>query len=328
MQLLHPAPLGLVRADVLHRRRHEPAEQRDELDLLVRERVGRLPGDGQHPDRPRADRQRRDELAAQAERDEQTVLRELRVGEVVAHDRMAGEHALQHGALERADAAGREQLVRAAAGGGDRRRRVVLDEHDRRAVERNEAAQLDDERAERLLDLQRRAERAGAAVRRLERVDVAAELVAKRLGLARAHQPESRLLLQTAHEPADDEPAEDEDAGGERRAVAPEARRPEVVRPPPLVEEQERDQQQRRDDPADQPVPERALDHDEDQRPAHLASVLVGEDRRVRGDDGGVEDERGEAEPRPRSSDPRRASTNSITVPTASTPVTAHAAAA
>ena len=39
-ELLDAAPLGLVRADVLDGRRHEAPEQRDELDLVLAERVG------------------------------------------------------------------------------------------------------------------------------------------------------------------------------------------------------------------------------------------------------------------------------------------------
>ena len=50
-QLLDRLPLGLVGADVLDRGRDEAAEQRDELDLLGRERVGLDARERDHPDR-------------------------------------------------------------------------------------------------------------------------------------------------------------------------------------------------------------------------------------------------------------------------------------
>ena len=75
------------------------------------------------------------------------------------------------------------------------RRGVAFDEDDRRPLEGHEAAQLADERAERLVELERGAESARAAVRRLEDVDAVAELVAQplrlcgaRLGAARARR--------------------------------------------------------------------------------------------------------------------------------------------
>ena len=230
MQLLDAPPLRVVGADVLHRSRDEAAEQRHELDLLVRERVGVEARDREHPDRTRADEQRSEDPAVEPERDEQAILVVRAVGEIAAHDRLAGENLLERRAREPADGPGRQDFVRADAGRRDRRRRVVLDEDDRDAVERHDLLQLLDERAERVLDLERRAERARATVRRLERVDVVAELVSQRLRLLCAREPELRLLVQAAHEPADDETREQQHADRERDAVGGEAGRAEVLR--------------------------------------------------------------------------------------------------
>ena len=112
-----------------------------------------------------------------------------RLLEVAPHDDPALEHLLEHRSLERPCTAGREDLVRAPAGGRHRRRRVPFDENDRCPLERDEATQLADEGAERRVELERRGERAGDAVRRLEDVGAPGELVAEpfRLGGARDH---------------------------------------------------------------------------------------------------------------------------------------------
>ena len=112
------------------------------------------------------------------ERDEAAVLRVLVVGELAPDDDLAVEHALEHRAVKRPLAPGGKHLGRAAACGGDRSRGVALDQHDRRALERHEPAYLADERAKRLLHLERGAERACAAVRRLEHVHTSAERIA------------------------------------------------------------------------------------------------------------------------------------------------------
>jgi len=58
--------LGLVGTDVLDGGGDEPAEERDELCLAGRERIDLGAGDRDHPDRPGAEHQRSDELAAQS----------------------------------------------------------------------------------------------------------------------------------------------------------------------------------------------------------------------------------------------------------------------
>ena len=186
-ELLDPSPLGLVGADVLHRGRDEAAEQRDELDLVLAERVGPVAREAEHPDRAGAEQEWRHQLAAQTEREELLVGGRVPLLEVAAHDHLSLEHALEQRALDRVAVPGREDLVRTAAGGRHRRRGVALDEDDRRPLEGKETAQLADERAERLVELERRAEGARAAVRGLEDVDAVAQLVAQpfRLGGAR-----------------------------------------------------------------------------------------------------------------------------------------------
>ena len=177
-QLLDGLPLGLVGADVLDRRRDEATEERHELDLLVREGIRLLPRERDHADRPCSENQGSDQLAVEPERDEAAVLRVLVVGELAPDDDLAVEHAVEHRAVKRPLAPGGKHLGRAAACGGDRSRGVALDQHDRRALERHEPAYLADERAKRLLHLERGAERACAAVRRLEHVHTSAERIA------------------------------------------------------------------------------------------------------------------------------------------------------
>ena len=83
--------------------------------------------------------------------------------------------------LEAANRSGRprrEDVGRAEPRRRDRARDIALDEHDRGAVERDEAADLADEGAECVLQLERGAERTRGAIRGLEHVDPASELVA------------------------------------------------------------------------------------------------------------------------------------------------------
>ena len=76
-----------------------------------------------HPDRPRAEQQRRDELAAEAERDQQLVLRVLVLGSGRGGRRSARRSTCSSTEpRERADVAGGKTLVRAATRGRHRRR--------------------------------------------------------------------------------------------------------------------------------------------------------------------------------------------------------------
>ena len=205
-QLLDRPALGLVRVDVLRGGRDEPAEQREQLDLLLLERVAAGADERQHPDRARAGDERRREPAAEAERDERLLLPVPRRLELAPVDGLVRrEHVLEQRAGERRRRARREGVVRAGAGGGHHARRAVLGEDDRDAVEREQAAQLADERAERLGELERRAQRARAAVDRVEEVGAPAELVAEGLRLRRPRLRARVLDAELPDERADDE---------------------------------------------------------------------------------------------------------------------------
>ena len=149
----------------------------------------------------------------------------LPVAEVAPYDDLAVEHALEQGALDRVAVAGREHFARAAAGGGHRGRGVALHEDDRRPLEGNEAAQLPDERAECLVELERRAEGARAAVRRLEDVDAVTELVAQPFRLGGAQLGAAPLGIEGVAQAPDDDAGEhpDEHAGEGRPPLKPRA---------------------------------------------------------------------------------------------------------
>src|SRR5437763_150972 len=82
---------------------------------------------------------------------------------------------------------------------------TVLGEHDRHAVEGHETAQLADEGAERLVHLERRAERACAAVRGVDQVGAPRELIAQAHRLLRPRARVQALHLEAPDEPADDQ---------------------------------------------------------------------------------------------------------------------------
>ena len=107
--------------------------------------------------------------------EEEPILRVFLVREILPHDDVAGEDPLEDGAGEGADAARRKDGVRSAPGGRHRAGEVVLDEDDRRPVERDQPAHLADERAERVLDLERRPECARAPVRVKRRATILIE---------------------------------------------------------------------------------------------------------------------------------------------------------
>ena len=112
---------------------------------------------------------------------------------------------LEQRPVDRPARAGRQHLVRAGAGDGHHLRDAVLAQHDRDPVEGQQPAHLADEGVEGLVELERGAERAGAAVGGLERVRAAAELVAQPLGIGRARLGDPGLAEQPQHQPADDQ---------------------------------------------------------------------------------------------------------------------------
>ena len=172
----------------------------------------------EHPDRARADRQRSDERlrrpSARAGAPPDTAGRRGRA----RYDRVPVEHLLEHGAFERAAVPGGNSssaprpAVAIVAAPSSSASTIASRSNG------TNAPQLADERAERLLELERGRERAGAAVRRLEHVDPTAELVAQRLRLAGARRPQP-ASCPGGDEPADDGPPRIEDPGRERHAV-------------------------------------------------------------------------------------------------------------
>ena len=88
----------------------------------------------------------------------------------------------------------------------------MLGEDQRDPVELERRADLPDEEPERLLHVERRRERPGAAVRELEAIRVAADLVAELLGLGGAGLRARRLPVELARQPAHDEPDDELDA--------------------------------------------------------------------------------------------------------------------
>ena len=236
-----------------------------------------------HPDRPRAEQERRDQLAAQAEVDELAVLRVRRVGEVAGGRRprrRARARAPSRGAGRRCPAG--RHVVRAAPGGRDRPRRVVLDEHDRRAVERHEPAHLADERAERLLDLERRPERARQRFAASSTSTRRPSASRRRSASAARSRAAPRLDVEPADEPADDQPRQEQQAGREGDAVPDEARpggAKSCTRHHSMNQKTGNEQRPAASDAAGEAVAKRRLDDDEDERAARLVAVLVREDR-------------------------------------------------
>ena len=96
---------------------------------------------------------------------------------------------------------------------------LALDEQDRGAVEGQQSAQLLDERRERHVEVERRAERARAAARRLEHVDPPPELVAQPLRLGGALLGGASLAPLHLHEPPDDAAERERDQPAEHERV-------------------------------------------------------------------------------------------------------------
>ena len=148
--------LGFVGADVLHRAAEEPAEERNELRLAVGERVRLSADEGDHADAFWADEKRRGEPATQAERHEVRLLGVLLLGHVLPVDDLpALRHFEQEGPRCRPARSGRKDRLGRGAGRRDHAGDAVVGEDDRRPVEWNQPAELADERAKRLLDLER-----------------------------------------------------------------------------------------------------------------------------------------------------------------------------
>ena len=193
-ELVRGRALGLVGAQVLDRRRDEPAEERHELDLLGAEGRGLGARDHERPDRPRPELQRREHARSHAELEQARLLGVAPVGDVLPVDGpVLVDHRLEDRAGDRDRGAGAEELLLGDPGGRHHDGAASLDEEDRGTVEGQEAAQLLDEGREGHVEVERGAERAGGAARRLLHVDPPAELVAEPLrfggALARRRAP-------------------------------------------------------------------------------------------------------------------------------------------
>ena len=116
----------------------------------------------------------------------------------------SADHRLETRARDRDRGAGSEELLVRDPGGRHHETAAPLDEQDRRAVERQQAAQLLDEGRERHVEVERGAERAGGAARGLAEVDASAELVAEPLGLRGTLLGGARLAALELDEASDD----------------------------------------------------------------------------------------------------------------------------
>jgi len=274
-ELVRSRPLRFVGADVLDCGRDDPTEQRYEFDLLREECIRLRAHEPEHPDRSGTNLQGRDEPTLQAERKEIFLFRiAIRLHRRPV-DELAFEHFLQHRPPYRPRGAGREDRVGPPSRDGHHLGAAAFDQDDRDAVEVDQPTELPDEGAERLVDFQRRAEGSRTSVRRLEQVHATAELVPKRLGLAGSRLGDRRFVPQTADEPAHDQAGNEEDAERKGHSVPHEARTAEMVRAPPLRQDEKREQRNRDTCCAEEAVAERALDDDEDQSPPRGTPVFV-----------------------------------------------------
>ena len=191
---------------------------------------------------------------------------------------------------------GREDLVGRPAGDGHHVRDAAFGEDDRRPVERDQAAQLADEGAERLVEVERRRECPRAAAGRFEQVDAAGELIAQVLGLGGLCARDRGLPAQTSDQPADDHAGDQQEPERERDAVEDEVRGPEPVarattRGTRAAAGAGRERRRRPEARSGAPPRRR-----ERRAPSEPAAVLEAEEERVEADDRGVEGQRERAE--------------------------------
>jgi hypothetical protein len=187
-------PLGGVCADVLDCGRELAGELGDQLDFVLAEAVRLFPGDGEDPERLTAERERGHHARLETELGELLFLRVARlVRHVSTHDRLpASEHVFDHGADHGTRDPAREEAVSTAAGIPHDHGLVTLDEDDREAVELEDAPHLAEEPFESLVLFERRSERPGHPVHRLELVAASAEAVAQ---LLEEDLPDRRVRL-------------------------------------------------------------------------------------------------------------------------------------
>ena len=250
-KLLRRIPLGRVRAHVLNRETDLPREQRDQVDLVGRERVHRLAGDRKHPKQLRSRRERRDDAGPKPDPGQLLLLRVLRIRVHVAADdrlRLAG-HVLEDGARRRPRRSAGVKALCLEAGVGHDDGFVSIDEDDRQALELEDPAELAEEAVERLLLLERGGESARDSVDGLELVGPAPKLVAQLLRLFGTRVGNGRLAPKPRGEPADEQAHEHLETERERDGVQVELAAV-TVGTQHLPVRQERRQQERDDEAA------------------------------------------------------------------------------
>jgi hypothetical protein len=236
--------------------------------------------------------ERRGDPGAEAELAELALLGVARLGHVLAVDRLASakdlvEQRLAHGL---ARAAGEDHLC------ADSRHRQHLSgsrlfEDDRHPVERDEAAQLADERLESLVEIERRTEGTCAACRRLEDVGTAAQLVTEQFGLYDLRLRGRRLVAQPVDKPAHDHPGQGQQTPWEDDVVRLVAvgRIVESRLTPPFGEGEERGDRERHQQPAADPVADGRFDQQNEEELVDRRADLVLVDEDEGRDDDGVD---------------------------------------
>ena len=149
--------LRVVGADVLDGRGGEASDQRHELDLLGREGIGLGAGEGDQPERGRADEQRRRQPRAQPEVDQHVLLRVAPIGHVRAVHRPSRRARSRRSIPPTGPElpAGKTSPTPLPAD-GEHLEPLALEQHDGDPVERHDTSNLADERRERLVELERR----------------------------------------------------------------------------------------------------------------------------------------------------------------------------
>ncbi len=130
----------------------------------------RAAAEGDETERRRADEQRRGEARAHPELEQLVLFRMETIGQIRAVDRPPAADRLEDRSRHGPGAARRKDVADALARHGEDLEPLALHQDDGDPVERNDSPHLADERVERLLEPERRGERASAAVGRLEDV--------------------------------------------------------------------------------------------------------------------------------------------------------------
>ena len=128
-----------------------------------------------------------------------------------------------------------------------------------------EKPELTDDGGKRFPDVERRAERAGTAVRGVEDVDTAPECVPQSLRLRGAGLRDLALVYEPLDQPGDDRAHHELQPERERDVVDREARRREVLAPPPLRRHEDRGLRDGHRQSSDEPVAKSCFDDREEE---------------------------------------------------------------